>query len=52
MNLSNELLAHIGRLLRADNSEHGQLMRLEWVRAIEAALREDSTHMLAKRQAG
>lgn len=40
MNLSNELIAHIGRLLRADDSEHGRLMMLEWVRDIETALRE------------
>ncbi len=40
MNLSPQLLAHIGRLLRADDSEHGRLMMLEWVRDIEAALRE------------
>ena len=49
MNLSPDLLSHIGRLLRADNSEHGRLMMLEWVRAIEAALREaHERELLAK----
>ncbi len=37
MNLSNELIAHIGQLLRT----HGdRRFALEWVRAIEADLRE------------
>lgn len=60
MNLSNELLAHIGELLSREtcNTPDGprytkaRRMQLEWVRAIESALREDDTHMLAKRQAG
>ncbi len=49
MNLSPELIAHIGCALREQvfsaigsrASEHARAMQLEWVRAIEAALRED-----------
>lgn len=61
MNLSPELIAHIGRALREEVFSavgtraygHARAMQLEWVRAIEAAMREDAERFhLPTKQAG